>query len=208
MTHSTPSMYRSTNPFFIYVQVIHSINELSAGDAVGFSVLQHQAERLLSVISHEAIQQCVDDTEHLQTSGLSDRILRLESRARPVQGVDSSVNTRGSRCDIDERYPDMSSSRESLMDLANVVSLPPVPEDSLGNFYKLAVRTSSLSSLKNFRKVKLCLQRASSEEDEDSESEEHSFASSDEQGSSDKEMRPAFLSQKKNIMLGNIKEEV
>ncbi|XP_049778789.1 uncharacterized protein LOC126175829 [Schistocerca cancellata] len=202
MTHSTPSMYRPTNP------VIHSINELSAGDAVGFSVLQHQAERLLSVISHEAIQQCVDDTEHLQTSGLSDRILRLESRARPVQGVDSSVNTRGSRCDIDERYPDMSSSRESLMDLGNVVSLPPVPEDSLGNFCKLAVRTSSLSSLKNFRKVKLCLQRASSEEDEDSESEEHSFASSDEQGSSDKEMRPAFLSQKKNIMLGNIKEEV
>lgn len=62
------------------------------------------------------------------------------------------------------------------MDLSNVVNLPPVPENIFtGLAPPRPVRSSSLSSLKSLRKVKLSLQRAakdSSEEEYESGSEE------------------------------------
>lgn len=74
------------------------------------------------------------------------------------------------------QYPE-SWSKESLIDLNNIMNLPPVPENIFtGLAPSRPVRSSSLSSLKSLRKVKLSLQRAaakdSSEEEEESGSEE------------------------------------
>lgn len=60
-----------------------------------------------------------------------------------------------------------------------VVNLPTVPEDVYSNLIGKPTRTSSTSSLKGVRKVKLYLQRAcnaSDDEDESSELDEHEFS--------------------------------
>ncbi|XP_072400168.1 uncharacterized protein [Diabrotica undecimpunctata] len=71
------------------------------------------------------------------------------------------------RSDINEKYPE-SLSRESLIDLTTIVNLPPVPEDIPTGFFKKPTRSSSLSSLKSMRKVKLFLQKAENSDDDDS----------------------------------------
>lgn len=60
-----------------------------------------------------------------------------------------------------------------------VVNLPTVPEDVYSNLIGKPTRSSSASSLKGVRKVKLYLQRAcnaSDDEDESSELDEHEFS--------------------------------
>ncbi|XP_054261461.1 uncharacterized protein LOC128985698 isoform X2 [Macrosteles quadrilineatus] len=58
----------------------------------------------------------------------------------------------------DDKYPERCS-RESLLDISNVVNLPTVPEDAFASFQR-PNRTLSSCSLKNLRKVQLCLQKA------------------------------------------------
>uniref|UniRef100_A0A6P7GEW6 Uncharacterized protein LOC114336449 n=1 Tax=Diabrotica virgifera virgifera TaxID=50390 RepID=A0A6P7GEW6_DIAVI len=78
----------------------------------------------------------------------------------------TSWTNKGVRSDINEKYPE-SLSRESLIDLA-IVNLPPVPEDIPTGFSTKPTRSSSLSSLKSMRKVKLFLQKAENSDDDDS----------------------------------------
>lgn len=76
--------------------------------------------------------------------------------------------------DINEKYPE-DLSRESLIDLNTVANLPPVPEDIFVS--NKPVRSSSLSSLKSMRKVKLFLQKAESSDDDDSsDTDDHDYA--------------------------------
>lgn len=79
--------------------------------------------------------------------------------------------------DINEKYPE-DLSRESLIDLNTVANLPPVPEDIFTSFVSnKPVRSSSLSSLKSMRKVKLFLQKAESSDDDDSsDTDDHDYA--------------------------------
>lgn len=63
---------------------------------------------------------------------------------------------------INEKYPDRCS-RESLLDISNIVSLPTVPEDVFADFSRPR-RTMSSSSLKNMRRVKMCLQKMSDDD--------------------------------------------
>ncbi|KAK6625438.1 hypothetical protein RUM43_005736 [Polyplax serrata] len=95
------------------------------------------------------------------------------------------------------QYPE-SWSRESLIDLNCIMNLPPVPENIfIGLAPTRPVRSSSLSSLKSLRKVKLSLQRAardSSEDEEESGSEEtEETASSDDARSQPGKKMPASL---------------
>lgn len=57
-----------------------------------------------------------------------------------------------------------------MIDLSTVTNLPPVPEDIFTSFVSnnKPVRSSSLSSLKSMRKVKLFLQKAETSDDDDS----------------------------------------
>lgn len=137
-------------------------------------------EKLLSVIEKELSE--IDDTESVEhpygsLNNIAEKIKLLEMRQKPSpegNHLPPSSSAKSFKSDIDEKYPE-NLSRESLIDLNNVMNLPSVPEDIFGYATK-PTRTSSLSSLKSMRKVKLYLQRASSasdEEDENSEPEEH-----------------------------------
>lgn len=103
---------------------------------------------------------------------VSDRIHRLEERQKlqDLGQPHSSVSTRSFKSDIDERYPE-SCSRDSLLDLNTILCLPTVPEDAF-SFCKPPARTSSLSSLRGLRKVKLSLHRARSDDEDESENED------------------------------------
>lgn len=89
----------------------------------------------------------------------------------------TTSSLRSVKSDVDEKYPE-NLSKESLIDLNNVVNLPPVPEDIFTSFSGKPTRSASLSSLKSIRKVKLFLQKAESSEEDDnsSENEEHDFS--------------------------------
>lgn len=90
---------------------------------------------------------------------------------------------------FDEKYPE-NLCRESLIDLNSLSqSLPPVPEDarSLSTGWSSA-RSASLCSLKNFRRVKLMLQRAdhqTDDEDQDGPGDTDGHSSQSEDGQMD-----------------------
>lgn len=58
---------------------------------------------------------------------------------------------------INEKYPEHCS-KESLLDMNNIISLPTVPEGVFADFGR-PCRTKSSTSLKNMRRVKMCLQK-------------------------------------------------
>ena len=124
-------------------------------------------EKLLYVIEKE-----LNDIEEVDAidlgTNVSEKIKYLQARQRlsdsPFLPRTSSVKS--FKSDVDEKYPE-NLSRESLIDLNTVVNLPPVPEDIFATFSNKPVRTSSLSSLKSMRKVKLFLQKAASLSDDD-----------------------------------------
>lgn len=145
-------------------------------------------ERLLNVIGREL--EDVEEAESadnsyntfgaLNLSVMSEKIKHLEAKQKltDISLLPPSSSTKSVKSDVDEKYPE-NLSRESLIDLNNVVNLPTVPEDMFTCFSNIPIRTSSLFSLKSMRKVKLFLQRASSasdEEDESSEPEEHDLS--------------------------------
>lgn len=142
-------------------------------------------EKLLSIIEKELVDMEDLDNTHNNLMipnnliNVSERIKYLETKQKlstDSSNLQQSGSVKSVKSDIDEKYPE-NWSRDSLIDLDNVVNLPPVPEDIFTTFANKPSRTSSLSSLKGIRKVKLFLQRAanntSDEEDDSSELDEH-----------------------------------
>lgn len=139
-------------------------------------------EKLHSLVERELTE--FEDIENQENSScvnlnnLIEKIKFLETKQKTDSSYLPPTNSaRSFKSDVDEKYPE-NWSRESLIDLNNVVNLPSVPEDIFGYATK-PIRTSSLSSLKSIRKVKLYLQRAGSGSDDDeeaSESEEHDIS--------------------------------
>ncbi|XP_018330928.1 uncharacterized protein LOC108740908 [Agrilus planipennis] len=161
------------------------LSTLATLDTVAFSdpvcsTIKLEYEKLLSVVEKELAD--LEDIEATDTTipsnfksqsitKLSEKIKYLETKQKLADNtlLPPCGSARSVKSDIDEKYPE-NLSRESLIDLNNVVNLPPVPEDIFTSFSNKPVRTSSLSSLKSMRKVKLFLQRASSGSDDEDES--------------------------------------
>lgn len=147
------------------------------------SCLGHKLEfeKLLLIIEKELTD--IEDVEFPENvpnlTNLAEKIKYLEAKQRmsDTSSLQRSGSVKSVKSDIDEKYPE-NLSRDSLIDLNNVVNLPPVPEDIFTTFSSKPTRTSSLSSLKSMRKVKLFLQRAanhSDDEDLSSDPDEHDF---------------------------------
>lgn len=116
-----------------------------------FKTLQHEAEKLLNILDEIKVH---DD---------------LDEKWKPL--VQKNI---GAKCvNIDEKYPEHCS-KESLLDMNNIVSLQTVPEDIFTDFHHKPNRTVSSSSLKNLRKVKLCLQKVCALDDAETMTEEGS----------------------------------
>lgn len=138
--------------------------------------------KLLAVIDRqiaESDEGNCDLIEASTSSNLSERIKCLEMRQQIKQRESISFGQSSSsrsvnRIDIDEKYPE-NLSRESLIDLNNVANLPPVPEDIFTSFSNRPTRSSSLSSLKSMRKVKLSLQKAENSDEDDSYSDNDEY---------------------------------
>ncbi|XP_065171254.1 uncharacterized protein [Atheta coriaria] len=154
----------------------------------GITVLEHSAnseyntintkleyEKLLQIIEKELCETDEQDSDSETTfaTNTHEKIKYLEARQKIAENAPSlhhSCSVKSVKSDVDEKYPE-NWSRDSLIDLNNVVNLPPVPEDIFTCFNsKQPTRTSSLSSLKGMRKVKLFLQRAASNSDDEDSS--------------------------------------
>ena len=148
----------------------------------GSSGVRTDYEKLLAVIDKQLND--FDDLKHIELendsirlSDLTEKIKLLENRQKlSDNNLPPSGSNKSLKCDVDEKYPE-NWSRDSTIDLNNVMNLPPVPEDVFSSFSsgQKPKRSSSLSSLKSMRKVKLFLQRAetSDEEDISSDNEDH-----------------------------------
>ncbi|GLH00191.1 hypothetical protein R5R35_000048 [Gryllus longicercus] len=185
--------------------------DANCGNDTIFFSLRNEFEKLLTILDKElADMEDIETTENvlandinnMNLASIMEKIKNLEARTKVSDSafVPASNSARSFKSDVDEKYPE-SWSRESLIDLHNVVNLPPVPEDIFTGFSK-PVRTSSLSSLKSLRKVKLFLQKAASSEEEESECED--LLVSDEPSAGEKDTKIPI---KKHAILGNIKEE-
>ncbi|KAL1494760.1 hypothetical protein ABEB36_010306 [Hypothenemus hampei] len=177
--------------------------------------LKHEYDNLQSVINRELnnleVMPEVNTDMMLNIDQLSEKIRFLESKNRNFIDNNIQVNSassRSSKIDINEKYPE-NLSRESLIDLNNVINLPPVPEDIFTSFSNnKPIRSSSLSSLKSMRKVKLFLQKAESSEDDDSSDNDDTDFSRVVYGDSDDNKALSCHSpSSKKLHLGNIKEE-
>lgn len=104
---------------------------------------------------------------NINLPSIVEKIRSLESRHKLPESTHlmTTSSVRSLKQDVNERYPE-SYSKESLIDLDNVTSLPPLPEDTFTGYPRVPVKSSSLSSLKNLRKIKFYLQRAESDEEE------------------------------------------
>ncbi|XP_050310749.1 uncharacterized protein LOC126746500 [Anthonomus grandis grandis] len=177
--------------------------------------LKHEFENLLSVIQREIStmetrprDEDAPQCEGLNLDQLADKIKSLETRNRSSDNslVANPSSSKSSKIDINEKYPE-NLSRESLIDLNNI-NLPPVPEDIFTSFSNKPIRTSSLSSLKSMRKIKLFLQKAeSSDDDESSENDDHDYSRLVYGDSDECKNLSCHSPSSKKLQLGNIKEE-
>ncbi|KAJ8917759.1 hypothetical protein NQ315_005210 [Exocentrus adspersus] len=177
--------------------------------------IRNEYEKLLAIIDKQLndlemknMEQCI---ENMDITQIKSRQKNLENAMFPAPNTASS--NKSLKADIDEKYPE-NLSRESLIDLNTVVNLPPVPEDIFTSFSNKPTRTSSLSSLKSMRKIKLYLQKAESSDDDDSsENEDTEYsklvfnAKNVFQGDSDDGKSSSLHSPLAKKFLGNIKEE-
>ncbi|XP_015603176.1 uncharacterized protein LOC107271547 isoform X2 [Cephus cinctus] len=175
------SMHNSAKTFIMLSQrfvknAIRHLNSVQPNDQ-SIQSLRQEYERLLVVLEKELLD--IDDLENVDVSlnndlntvnltAINERLRNLETRQKFTEqnfSLPHSSSARSFKSEVDEKYPE-NWSRDSLIDLSSVVNLPPVPEDIFTSFSK-PVRSSSLSSLKSIRKVKLYLQRAANSEDEE-----------------------------------------
>ncbi|XP_022912677.1 uncharacterized protein [Onthophagus taurus] len=181
---------------------------LSVNDQSCYNI-KIEFEKLLGVIEKELVDievEAIETTPNI--NNLIEKIKYLEAKQKMSDNncLQRTASVKSVKSDVDEKYPE-NLSRESLIDLNTVVNLPPVPEDIFTTCSNKPTRTSSLSSLKSMRKVKLFLQRAanhSDDEDLSSDTEEHEFPKIA-IGDSLDDKTTTFAIPKKQ--LGNIKEE-
>ena len=164
----------------LLISIIKIINTTPSSDKCS---LKMECEKLLAILEREMmdIEDCdsaeasiTGDLYNVNAQTITDKIRYLEVKQKISESsfLPATSSARSLRSDTDEKYPE-SWSKESLIDLNNVMNLAPVPEDIFMDFSK-PVRSSSLSSLKSLRKVRLHLQKAThSEEDTQSDCEEH-----------------------------------
>lgn len=149
-----------------------------------FAAMKNEYEKLLLILDKElADSEDIDPADHVLSTNLgtiSEKIKQLETRQKVTDNMPYLPPTNSAKSfksDVDEKYPE-NLGRDSLIDLNTVVNLPSVPEDIFG-YTSRPTRTSSLSSLKSLRKVKLYLQRAcsaSDDEDDNSETDDHDMS--------------------------------
>ncbi|KAL3268109.1 hypothetical protein HHI36_007236 [Cryptolaemus montrouzieri] len=198
------------------VSSLHEISRKALGRAKKLALLTLQTtshddpivpefERILEIIDKQL------EVDSAQTP--MDTVWGYESRKLPdafrkASDLPTTSSLRSVKSDIDEKYPE-NLSKDSLIDLNNVVNLPPVPEDIFTSFSGKPTRSSSLSSLKNIRKVKLFLQKAESSEDDEnsSENEEHDFTKLVYGDNEELSKTISPHTPTKKLLLGNIKEE-
>lgn len=169
----------------LIINMISKFDDIVVNDQNCYN-LKIEYDKLLSIIEKELID--IDDLDNNvhntftnNASNITERIKYLEVKQKLMDNtyLPRSGSVKSVKSDVDEKYPE-NWSKDSLIDLDNIVNLPPVPEDIFTTFTNKPSRTSSLSSLKGIRKVKLFLQRAannSDDEDESSECDDHECSS-------------------------------
>lgn len=154
-----------------------TIENMPVADPLCYN-MKIEYEKLLTIIEKELAD--IDELDAIHNNHGTNNLLNISEKIKYLEAKQKlSDNTFLQHCgsvksvksDVDEKYPE-NWSKDSLIDLDNVVNLPPVPEDIFTTFANKPSRTSSLSSLKGIRKVKLFLQRAANNSDEDEESSE------------------------------------
>ncbi|KAL0272446.1 UNVERIFIED_CONTAM: hypothetical protein PYX00_005409 [Menopon gallinae] len=183
------AMKNSGKSFIVLAQkmansAIKTMEMVPSGEA-SFQNLRIEYEKLLAILErelldvdeHDASESISQEFGQFNLTALADKLRYLETKQKQSDPsfTPQPSNSRTFKPGEDEKYPE-NWSRESLIDLNNIVNLPPVPENIfIGLSPSRPVRSSSLSSLKSLRKVKLSLQRVakdSSEDEEESGSEE------------------------------------
>lgn len=169
----------------LIIPMISKIENVTIHDPSCCYHLKIEYDKLLAVIEKELND--IDDLDNNHNilsnnvSNITERIKYLEAKQKLMDNtfLPRSGSVKSVKSDVDEKYPE-NWSKDSLIDLDNIVNLPSVPEDIFTTFTNKPSRTSSLSSLKGIRKVKLFLQRAannSDDEDESSENDDHESSS-------------------------------
>uniref|UniRef100_A0A1B6LFC9 Uncharacterized protein n=1 Tax=Graphocephala atropunctata TaxID=36148 RepID=A0A1B6LFC9_9HEMI len=111
-----------------------------------FKYLKTEADKLLNILD-----EIKNDEEELL----------LDRKWRPM---DKSLRQKSSRSlNVDEKYPEHCS-KESLLDISTINTLPTLHEDVFVDFHRPS-KTLSSCSLKNLRKVKMYLQKVDDDED-------------------------------------------
>lgn len=184
-TKNLSNLQSLTKSFLLVAQrlangVLGTIENIPVTDPT-FAVIKSEYEKLLLVLEKElADSEDIDPSDHIMSSNLgsiSEKIKQLETRQKISDNtpyLPPTNSAKSFKSDVDEKYPE-NLGRDSLIDLNTVVNLPSVPEDIFG-YTSRPTRTSSLSSLKSLRKVKLYLQRAcnaSDDEEDTSENDDH-----------------------------------
>lgn len=132
-------------------------------------ILKGEIENLLNILetelqdtSNSAMKLVNEDLDPCLKVNIAERIKIIEEKQKLNHTlVRTSSNTQPFKHDIDEHYPRFPS-RENIINLDKVMSLPTVPEDSFTSCIK---RTSSSSSVsKSLRKLKYHLQHISGSE--------------------------------------------
>ncbi|XP_045473973.1 uncharacterized protein LOC123680224 isoform X2 [Harmonia axyridis] len=199
-------------------KTVHTLNELSknalerAKKLATFTLqetcpddpIYSEYEKILELIDKQSTE--AESPPNLEAPWSSD--IRKIPDIKKTFDLPTTSSLRSVKSDVDEKYPE-NLSKESLIDLNNVVNLPPVPEDIFTSFSGKPTRSASLSSLKSIRKVKLFLQKAESSEDDDnsSENEDHDFSKLVYGDNEELAKSSGSYSPSKKLLLGNIKEE-
>ncbi|KAK9880130.1 hypothetical protein WA026_008645 [Henosepilachna vigintioctopunctata] len=162
--------------------------------------------KIIEIIDKQLLD--IDTIQNAETPFAQEGHRRMSEASRKNYDLPRTLSLKSVKSDVDEKYPE-NLSKESLIDLNNVTNLPPVPEDIFTSFSGKPKRSSSLSSLKSIRKVKLFLQKAESSEDDDnsSENDDHDFSKLVYGDSDEVAKTPGQHSPSKKMQLGNIKEE-
>ncbi|XP_044754637.1 uncharacterized protein LOC123313718 [Coccinella septempunctata] len=199
-------------------RTVHTLNELSRNaleraKKLAIFTLQginqddpiySEYEKILEIIDKQSTE--VDSPQNLEAPWNAE--IRRIPDMKKTYDLPTTSSLRSVKSDVDEKYPE-NLSKESLIDLNNVVNLPPVPEDIFTSFSGKPIRSASLSSLKSIRKVKLFLQKAESSEEDDnsSENEDHDFSKLVYGDNEELVKSTGPHSPSKKLLLGNIKEE-
>ncbi|GLV32360.1 hypothetical protein CBL_00931 [Carabus blaptoides fortunei] len=132
--------------------------------------IKYETDKLLRILEKELANTEETGTTDLNSNEehlkhISEKLKRLESRQR-FRYLNASIRcSKGS--DIDEKYPEKWL-KSSFLDLDSAVKLPSVPECTSVDNGRVK-KSSSVASFKKYRRIKLLLQRAESNSDEEND---------------------------------------